>query len=147
MKGAETIHLLAAVLIAFWLSHPVMGQVECIDPDIRDTVNKTQKTMRENMTAMGLYCDLALSWNVSKSMALDPTSSTNALNLYKQIYAKVLEKGSMDSDRTEAPNRDCLAILYKTVCAHTIPFCSQSQVVITANSSRSGTFVIHHVVV
>lgn len=121
----------AAIALLLLLLGASLGQaVECYDPDLRDTVNRTQRTLRENMTRAGLYCDLTISWNVSKQMAMDPAPHQAALEIYKSIYSKVAtQEDTLDIDRNSGVNRDCLAVLYKILCAYKFPLCLNSTLV------------------
>lgn len=121
----------AKLLLTVLLFGACLGQVlDCYDPDMRDTVNRTQNTLRENMTQAGLYCDLTITWNVSKAMAMDPIPHQGALDIYKATYAKVAtQKDTLDIDRNSGVNRDCLAVLYKILCAYQFPICLNSTLV------------------
>ena len=124
----------ASVLLAALLLGACLGQVlDCFDADMRDSVNRTQKTLRENMTHAGLYCDLTITWNVSKAMAMDPVPHQAAMDIYKATYAKVAtQKDTLDIDRNSGVNRDCLAVLYKILCAYKFPICLNSTLVAAA---------------
>lgn len=130
----------AAIGFLWLLLGACLGQaVECYDPDLRDTVNRTQRTLRENMTQAGLYCDLTISWNVSKAMAMDPAPHQAALQMYKSIYAKVATQAdTLDVDRNSGVNRDCLAVLYKILCAYNFPLCQKSTLVALPDTDVQG---------
>jgi hypothetical protein len=121
----------ASVLLATLLLGACLAQTaDCYDPDMRSTTNRTENTLRENMTQAGLYCDLTITWNVSKQMAMDPVPHQSAVDIYKSVYAKVAtQDGTLDITRNSGVNRDCLAVLYKILCAFKFPICLNSTLV------------------
>lgn len=100
------------------------ARADCFDPDkkiYQGKNNYTNSSIRDKMSDDSLYCDITISWNVSNETIFDQSKHDAALAIYKGVYE--ISTDTIDSDRKVGPNRDCLAILYKIVCAYTFPMC------------------------
>lgn len=115
--------------LPFWIavSALVQGAIsQCVDLD-QKAFNKTgsnlTETTRDRLSALGLYCDITLTWVVSNSTAFDESKHKAAFALYRQLYDQATPD-SIEGERKAGITKDCLAFSYKAFCAYTIPKCS-----------------------
>jgi hypothetical protein len=65
--------VLACLLLLVLSSHVAAQGATCVDPDKRiyKNADDSSSSTRDRLTDAGMYCDLALSWNVSNSTVFD----------------------------------------------------------------------------
>lgn len=126
-KTATAMLLSMAVMLSV-----VSGADVCVDLDQKAfnlTDSNITETTRDRLSALGYYCDITLSWNVTNSTVFDKSKHEAASAMYQKIYAQTTE-ASIDGERKEGITKDCLAYAYKVVCAYHIPKCTNGKDVV-----------------
>ena len=102
---------------------------KCVDLDQKAfnvTGSNLTETTRDRLSALGLYCDITISWEVTNSTVFDESKHKAAYALYQQLYAQTTSD-SIEGERKAGINKDCLAFSYKAFCAYNIPKCSDGK--------------------
>jgi hypothetical protein len=125
--GRRSLLLLGRFLMMVFLIGSSISQ--CVDVDQKAyniTGSNLTETTRDKLSALGYYCDITVSWKVTNATVFDESKHKAAYVLYQQLYAQTTSD-SIEGERKDGVNKDCLAFSYKAFCAYTIPKCSDGK--------------------